>query len=81
VRFTPRMDATGAAAADRAFELPVSVEGQPGAPASETVALTVDVSYDNGKTWSRAALRSAGSGWVATVRRPDPKAGYRLTTG
>jgi len=70
VRFTPRLDANNAAPAGRTFELPVKVEGQPGAPAAPVAQLTVEVSYDDGATWSRAPLRTAGSGWIATVRHP-----------
>ena len=75
VRFAPCLDANNAAPAGRTFELPVKVEGQPGAPAAQVAELTVEISYDDGATWSRAPLRTAGSGWIATVRHPG-RAGY-----
>ena len=43
------------APAGRAFELPVRVQRQPGAPAARrSETLTVEVSYDGGKSWSKA---------------------------
>jgi hypothetical protein len=75
VRFTGKLDANNAAPAGRVFDLPVTVEGQPGAAAPRTAALTVEVSYDDGKTWSTAPVRAVGGGWVATVRHPG-RAGY-----
>lgn len=70
VRFTPALDADNAAPANRAFEVPVTVEGQPGAPAPRTTRLAVEISYDDGATWSKASLRAAPAGWTATVRHP-----------
>ncbi|WDZ85169.1 S8 family serine peptidase [Micromonospora cathayae] len=70
VRFAPRLDANSAAPAGRAFTIPVTVQRQPGTPAAPVTALTVDVSYDGGKTWQPAHLRKQGDGWVATVRHP-----------
>jgi hypothetical protein len=59
VRFRPDTPA------GRVCTLPVAVEGQ-----SRTTALTVDISYDDGATWSPAAVRPARTGWTATVRHP-----------
>nr|WP_239095992.1 S8 family serine peptidase [Micromonospora lutea] len=70
IRFTPPLDDRNAAAAGRAFVIPVAVQRQPGAPAAKTASLTVEVSYDGGKRWQRAKLRKAGNGWQATVQHP-----------
>ncbi|WBB79332.1 S8 family serine peptidase [Micromonospora sp. WMMD882] len=70
VRFTPRLDSSGAAPAGRAFTIPVTVQRQADTPAAPVTALTVDVSYDGGKSWQPANLRQQGDGWVATVRHP-----------
>ncbi|WP_433131146.1 hypothetical protein ACQPWW_09560 [Micromonospora sp. CA-240977] len=70
VRFTPALNADNAAPAGRAFDLPVTVGGQPGAPAPKTTRLTVEISYDDGATWSTASLRATAAGWTATVRHP-----------
>ncbi|WP_319459446.1 S8 family serine peptidase [Micromonospora sp. RTP1Z1] len=70
VRFTPPVRDDNTAPAGRAFTIPVTVERQPGAPAAKVAALTVEVSYDGGKTWRKAALHRTGTGWTATVRHP-----------
>ncbi|MET7469685.1 S8 family serine peptidase [Micromonospora sp. NPDC005686] len=70
VRFTPPLATDSSAPAGRTFTVPVSVQRQPGAPSGRVVALTVDVSYDGGKTWRKAALKKQGGAWTATVRHP-----------
>lgn len=40
------------------------------APAQEITELTVEVSYDDGLTWSKAQVRACPDGWTATVRHP-----------
>ncbi|RKN39888.1 peptidase S8 [Micromonospora endolithica] len=70
IRFAPRLDRDNAAASGRSFTIPVRVQRQPGAPAARTVALTVEVSYDGGKTWRWAQVRHGRDGWTATVRHP-----------
>ncbi|MFI6133981.1 S8 family serine peptidase [Micromonospora sp. NPDC051141] len=70
VRFTPSLTADGTAPAGRPFTVPVAVQRQPGAPAGTVAALTVDVSYDGGKTWRKAPLKKQGGGWTATVVHP-----------
>lgn len=71
VRFSPTLDANNAAPAGVTFDIPVRVQRQPGAPAAKVKRLTVEVSYDDGKTWRAAALRKSGDGWVASVRHPS----------
>ncbi|MEU4779287.1 S8 family serine peptidase [Micromonospora sp. NPDC023633] len=70
IRFTPRLDRENAAPAGRSFVIPVQVQRQPGAPSAQVAALTVDVSYDGGKTWQPARVHPGGDGWTATVRHP-----------
>ncbi|MFE9954357.1 S8 family serine peptidase [Micromonospora sp. NPDC005299] len=70
VRFAPPLAVDNSAPAGRTFTIPVTVQRQPGAPAASVTALTVDVSYDGGKTWCKAALHKRGAGWAATVRHP-----------
>ena len=70
VRFAPPLRVDNSAPAGRTFVIPVTVERQPGAPAARVAALTVEVSYDGGKTWRKAALHRQGAGWAATVRHP-----------
>ncbi|GLH98076.1 S8 family serine peptidase [Phytohabitans aurantiacus] len=69
MRFAPKLDANGGAPSGGTFQIPVTVERGPGTPG--TARLAVEVSYDDGKTWSTAKLRKAGAGWVATVSHPS----------
>ncbi|HEU5469865.1 MAG TPA: S8 family peptidase [Actinophytocola sp.] len=55
VRFTPRLDATNSAPAGTAFLVPVAVQQQNGSLV-RAQRLTVDVSYDEGRTWRRAEV-------------------------
>ena len=70
VRFAPELDARNAAPANRAFVIPIEVQRQAGAPKGRTTSLTVDVSYNGGKTWQKAKVTKAGSGWQAVVKHP-----------
>ncbi|MFG3418421.1 S8 family serine peptidase [Micromonospora sp. NPDC049460] len=70
IRFAPRLDQDHAAPAGRTFAIPVLVQRQPGAPSARVAALTVDVSYDGGKTWQPARVRPGGDGWTAIVEHP-----------
>ncbi|MEO3928240.1 S8 family serine peptidase [Micromonosporaceae bacterium B7E4] len=70
VRFLPVLDAGYAAPGGRDFEIPLRVEFQPGAPKVAVQRLTVEISYDGGKSWRSSALRRAGEAWVATVSHP-----------
>lgn len=70
IRYAPKLDVVNAAPAGHAFDIPVTVQRQPGAPGAEVRRLTVQVSYDDGRTWREATVRSGKSGWVARVRHP-----------
>ncbi|MEH1012794.1 S8 family serine peptidase [Micromonospora sp. CPCC 206060] len=70
VRFAPKLDVTNSAPAGKAFEIPVTVDRQAGAPAAGVRTLTVDVSYDGGRTWVAAGIRATAHGWVARVVHP-----------
>ncbi|MET8279290.1 S8 family serine peptidase [Micromonospora sp. NPDC005174] len=70
IRFTPPLDDDNAASAAASLVIPVQVQRQPGAPGSRVTALSVDVSYDGGRTWQPARVRNGGHGWTATVRHP-----------
>ncbi|MET7667801.1 S8 family peptidase [Micromonospora luteifusca] len=56
IRFTPQLDADNTAPAGRAFTVPVTVVRQAGADAVTPSSLTVEVSYDHGRTWHRATV-------------------------
>lgn len=71
IRYAPKLDAGNAAPDGREFDIPVTVQRQPGAPAAQVRSLTVEVSYDDGRTWRNASVKAGRSGWVASVRHPD----------
>ncbi|HEY0699486.1 MAG TPA: hypothetical protein VGD43_16945, partial [Micromonospora sp.] len=69
VRFWPNVDAYGNAPAGREYLIPVTVGGL--ASGVEVDQLTVDISYDDGKTWQPARInRSGANRWNAQVRHP-----------
>ncbi|WP_406075560.1 S8 family serine peptidase [Micromonospora sp. NBC_01638] len=70
IRFAPPLNADNSAAAGRSLAIPVQVQRQPGAAGSRVTKLTVDVSYDGGRSWQPAQVRHGGHGWTATVRHP-----------
>ncbi|MCX5067466.1 S8 family serine peptidase [Micromonospora lupini] len=71
VRFAPPLRVDNSAPAGQGFVVPVRVQRQPGAPAARVDTLTVDVSYDGGKTWRNVKLvRAPGDGWLAVLRHP-----------
>ncbi|SCL44764.1 Subtilase family protein [Micromonospora citrea] len=75
VRFAPQLDRTNAALAGATVKIPVTVYRQPGAPTGTVRDLTVDASYDDGRTWQRVELNRSGAGGILTVRHPAT-AGY-----
>jgi hypothetical protein len=54
IRFNPSLDDNNAAPAACAFRIPISVQSQGGAGSIRQV--TVEVSYDDGKTWQKAPV-------------------------
>ncbi|GAA1360582.1 S8 family serine peptidase [Catellatospora chokoriensis] len=66
VRFSPALDRFNTAPAGRSFTVPVSVVAQPGAAVGKVSSLTVDVSYDDGGTWTRTAVHQG----MITLRHP-----------
>lgn len=59
----------------RSAEVPVMIEGQPGAAAWKVTHLTIQISYDDGRTWSPAPVREGRDGWIATIQ-PPPEGGF-----
>jgi hypothetical protein len=70
VRFSPRTDPDNAAPAGRRFEVPVTVDRQPGSAAGPVTGLVVSVSYDDGATWRRVPTRSDGGRTTALLDHP-----------
>ncbi|MGM1059924.1 S8 family serine peptidase [Saccharothrix sp. Mg75] len=66
VRFTPELDASGSAPRGRALRVPLTVQQQEGAANGRVERIDVEVSFDDGATWTAAPV----SGGAATVTTP-----------
>ncbi|WP_237102340.1 S8 family serine peptidase [Nonomuraea sp. MG754425] len=66
VRFGPVLDAGNSAPSGRRFTVPVTVQPLEGSAARPVRRLSVEVSYDDGVTWTEAEVRGA----AAVVRHP-----------
>jgi hypothetical protein len=69
VRFAPALDEFQRAPAGQPFELPVTIEHQPGSGTAPTARLTVEVSYDD-QTWQPVRLEPTASGWTGRLDHP-----------
>jgi subtilisin family serine protease len=69
VRFAPRLDDHNAAPAGKRFTIPVSVERN-GGPVGRVGTPAVEVSYDDGKTWTATKVRRDHDHWAVTVNHP-----------
>jgi hypothetical protein len=69
VRFRPRLDALNRAPATGTFAVPVTVE-RPYGPAPDVTAVGVQVSYDDGATWTDVPLTGSGATRTATLTHP-----------
>ncbi|GAB3465221.1 S8 family peptidase [Actinophytocola sediminis] len=65
VRFTPELDAENSAPAGEPYPVPVALQDESGAEV-EPKSITVEASFDGGKTWVSAPVRDL----VATVPHP-----------
>ncbi|MET7750141.1 S8 family serine peptidase [Micromonospora sp. NPDC005367] len=70
VRLSPPLDELNAAPAGRRFDIPLTVERQPGASIGRTKRMSVEVSYDDGQTWRRAVVTGSGDHRVVKVSHP-----------
>ncbi|TDD59399.1 hypothetical protein E1263_15260 [Kribbella antibiotica] len=76
VRFQPKVDGQNLATRTKVTALPVVVNG---VKASQVKTLTVEVSGDDGKTWTPAKVRRTGQGFTAVFNTPAG-AGISLRT-
>jgi hypothetical protein len=72
VQFRPALRPDNSAPAGRALALPVQVQRQPGAPAGTVRSLSVEVSFDAGRTWRQSQVQRVGDQWVAGVPAAGP---------
>ncbi|MER6826401.1 S8 family serine peptidase [Streptosporangium sp. NPDC000563] len=66
VGFSPALDAHNSAPGGRTYSVPVIVRQQAGSGAGKPRDLAVEVSYDDGATWSRAKVHNG----AVTLRHP-----------
>ncbi|WP_143193944.1 S8 family serine peptidase [Micromonospora sp. CB01531] len=72
VAFRPELDVDNSARGGRVFPVPLSIERQPGAAASDLKTVNVEVSYDEGATWQRVSLQKTGKdGFLALLHQPE----------
>jgi hypothetical protein len=71
VRYSPVLDDHNRAPSERAFTFPVAVQRNGTGLIHDDVSLTVAASYDDGRTWTPAALTASGDGWTASVTHPQ----------
>ncbi|MEU8837357.1 hypothetical protein, partial [Streptomyces sp900116325] len=80
IRYAPALDEHNHAPASTQFSVPVAVERQPGAAPADVTTLTVQVSYDDGATWSAVPLLNSGGNAVITIEnRPESAVSLRAT--
>ncbi|WP_055590727.1 S8 family peptidase [Streptacidiphilus griseoplanus] len=76
-----QVDTDTAGKAHRNAELVVTPSHIPGGPSSRAIrTVTLDVSYDDGKTWQKAALTHRDDGWAAVLHAPAHAAYATLRT-
>lgn len=71
LRFAPALDQFNRAPGGQEFKLPLFLQAQFGNTLPQTRRVTVDVSYDDGKTWTRVPVTGGGADWTATLHHPD----------
>ncbi|NYF58025.1 S8 family peptidase [Micromonospora purpureochromogenes] len=70
IRFTPELNINNRAPANRLFEIPISLDRQVGAAPGQTSSLSVDASFDDGKTWQQLTVQRSGEKAVVRVDNP-----------
>ncbi|RLP96170.1 peptidase [Micromonospora sp. BL4] len=70
IRYTPELDIDNKAPAGRLFALPISLDRQVGAAPGRTTSLTVEASFDDGRTWRKLSVLRSGEKAVAWVHNP-----------
>jgi hypothetical protein len=79
LRFVPELDDNGRAP-HSVMVLPAVVERPPGAATPRITSVTVDVSFDDGVTWTRASGIVLGDRWFGIVANP-PGAAFASLRG
>jgi hypothetical protein len=76
VRFTPKLDLYNRTRAGVSYVIPLTVDRQPGVRTYPLMSVNVDVSYDDGKTWTATKVNTTSNGLRSvTVQHPN-RAGF-----
>lgn len=75
LRAAGAVDLTSAAPASRSFRLPLTVQRPAGAERTPVTRLTLQVSYDDGRTWNSVPVSRRGATGSALLHHPN-RAGY-----
>lgn len=70
VRYDAGLDDHSRARAGAAHRIGVTFQAPPGAEAPDVRRLSVQVSYDDGKTWQETTVRDGDDGWTVSLRHP-----------
>jgi hypothetical protein len=70
VRFTPELDERGRAPSDTRFCLPLHVDQLDREAPPDVSPPSVEASYDDGATWTRAPIEASATGWNAFLDHP-----------
>ncbi|WP_329184822.1 S8 family serine peptidase [Actinacidiphila glaucinigra] len=80
VDYAVPVDARNAVGPARRHTMGLNVRMQDGMAAPRGVTVRVETSYDDGRTWTRAATARKGDGFTATVERPSRVRGDAYVT-
>jgi len=71
VRFTPALTLSGTAKAGTTLTIPVTVQKQQGSIAAANKTLSVQVSFNNGRTWTNLPVRRVNGSPAVQVKNPS----------
>jgi subtilisin family serine protease len=71
VRYEPDLDQTNHARPGKNYRIPIELARQPQAGTATITKVTLDVSYDEGRTWHPAPVTHDHDHWLATVDNPS----------
>ena len=80
---SPGLDEWNRAETGHRFDIPVLVQRPVGAAESPVRTFTTEVSYDEGRTWEKVALKPSwrGASWSGELRIPSGAASVSLRAG
>jgi len=71
VRFTPTLSLSGTAKAGTTLTIPVTVQNQEGSMAAANKSLSVQISFNDGRTWTNLPVRVVNGSPLVQVKNPS----------